>query len=274
MNNPKNLASPDEAGASAESSFAQILSEFEHEHHTNGSETIRGTVVSIGPESIFVDIGRKMDGIIPIEKLRTPSGEVSVKPGDSMLVTITGRDEEGCYLLSTIKVERPKDWSGLERAFAEKRTISGVVTEVGKGGLRVDVGVRAFMPASRSGARDQAELEKLVGQEIQCRIIKLDTAKEDVVVDRRSVLEEEAAKAKDQRFAQLNEGDVVQGVVRTVTEFGAFVDLGGFDGLLHVTDMSWGRINKPSDLVKPGQQIEVKILKINRENRKIALGLK
>jgi small subunit ribosomal protein S1 len=258
-----------------ESSFGEILSQFEHEHHADlkNGETAQGSVVGVVGDTVYIDVGRKMEGLLPVEKARE-AGVEELKAGDSIVVTVTGRDSEGYYLLSTVKVERPRDWSALEKAYNEKLPIAGVVSELIKGGLRVDVGVRAFMPASRSGARDQAELEKLIGQEIQCRIIKLDTAKEDVVVDRRSVLDEEAIKAKEARFAQLNENDIVQGVVRTVTDFGAFVDLGGFDGLLHVTDMSWGRVGKPSDVVKPGQQIEVRILKINRENHKIALGLK
>jgi len=171
-------------------------------------------------------------------------------------------------------VERPKDWSALERAFAEKRSIGGVVTEVVKGGLRVDVGSQAFLPASRSGTKDAAELEKLVGQEIQCRIIKLDTASEDVVVDRRVILEEEEARTREQKFAELKEGAVLRGTVRSVTDFGAFVDLGGVDGLLHVGDMAWHRVSKPSDVVTAGDSIEVKVLKINPEGKRISLGLK
>src|SRR5205807_5312241 len=134
--------------------------------------------------------------------------------GDRITVTVTGHDEDGACLLSTVKVERPKDWSAPEKAFAEHRTIGGVVTEVVKGGLRVDVGMKAFMPASRSGARDLAEVEKLVGQEIKCKIIKLDTASEDVVVDRRVVLEEEAASAKEKAYSDLREGMVLRGTVR------------------------------------------------------------
>ncbi len=147
-----------------------------------------------------------MDGVLPAEVFRDAAGALTVKPGDKLLVSITGRDEEGSYTLSTIKVERPKDWSALERAFAEHRAIAGVVTEMVKGGLRVDVGLRAFMPASRSGANEQAEMEKLVGQEIQCRIIKLDTASEDVVVDRRVVLEEEEAQTREKKFARAARG--------------------------------------------------------------------
>jgi len=173
-----------------------------------------------------------------------------------------------------VKVDTPRDWTGLEAAFANKAAIGGRVTEVVKGGLSVDVGVRAFMPASRSGARDQADLENLIGQEIECRITKLDPASEDVVVDRRVVLEEREQAAKLEAVERLQEGAVVAGTVRTVTDFGAFVDLGGVDGLLHVSDMTYARGVKPSEVVTAGQALEVKILKINRETRKISLGLK
>ena len=257
-----------------ESSFADILSEFEQQHHGHPpGQALEGTVVSITAESVFVDVGRKMDGVLPTEFFREPDGSLSVKVGDTLLVSITGADQ-GSYTLSTVKVERPRDWSALERAFAEKRPIGGVVTELVKGGLRVDVGAQAFMPASRSGAKDQAEMEKLVGQDIECRIIKLDTASEDVVVDRRAVLEEQEAQARQQKLAELKEGAVVRGTVRSVMDFGAFVDLGGVDGLLHVTDMAWHRIAKPSDVVSTGDTVEVQILKINPETRRISLGMK
>jgi small subunit ribosomal protein S1 len=259
---------PDAPEASnPDSSFGDILSEFEQSHHARG-ETVEGTVVSVTPDGAFVDIGRKMDGVLP------PDPKQQLKVGTKVLVSIRGRDGEGNYLLSTIKVETPRDWSGLEAAFAEKKIIAGTVMELIKGGLRVDVGVRAFMPASRSGAKDQAELEKLVGEQIECRITKLDTASEDVVVDRRAVLEEREREAKQKIFEQLQEGSVVRGTVRTITDFGAFIDLGGTDGLLHVVDMAYSRNVKPSDVVKQGEEIEVKILKINRETRKIGLGLK
>lgn len=257
---------PDEA-PDVNNSFGDILSEYEHSHQTRG-ETLEGTVVSVTPESIFVDIGRKTDGVLPADPAH------KLKPGQKLIVSIRGRDGEGNYLLSTIKVETPHDWSGLEAAFASKATISGRVLEVVKGGVRVDVGVRAFMPASRSGAREAADMEKLVGQDIECRITKLDTASEDVVVDRRVILEERERTAKQEAFGRLQEGMVVHGTVRTVTEFGAFVDIGGVDGLLHVSDMSWSRGVKPSDVVAPEQPVDVKILKINKETRKISLGLK
>jgi len=265
MTQPKLNDAPD--AVSADSSFGDILTQFEQAHHSRG-ETVEGTVVSVTPDAVFVDIGRKMDGVI------TPDGAHTYKVGDKALVSIRGRDEEGNYMLSTIKVETPRDWSGLEAAFAAKKTIGGTVLEVVKGGLRVDVGVRAFMPASRSGVRDQAEMEKLVGQQIECRITKLDTESEDVVVDRRIILEELERQAKEQAFSRLEEGSVVRGTVRSIMDFGAFLDLGGVDGLLHVSDMSYARGIKPAEVVKAGEELEVKILKINRDTHKIALGLK
>jgi small subunit ribosomal protein S1 len=265
------LSDPSDAAASEDTSFGDILSQFERSHHAKG-ETLEGTVVSVTPDAVFVDIGRKMDGVLPPDPAAS-KGKV-LKPGDKLIVSIRGRDEEGNYLLSTVKVETPRDWSGLEAAFAAKRAIGGTVIEVVKGGLRVDIGLRAFMPASRSGARDQADLEKLVGQQIECRITKLDAATEDVVVDRRIVLEELERAAKEEAFGRIEEGSVIRGTVRSLTDFGAFVDLGGVDGLLHVSDMAYSRMVKPADVVSVGDSIEVKVLKVNRETHKISVGLK
>src|SRR5579872_3456086 len=268
---------PEATGVEPGSSFGDILSQFEQAHasaprpDTSGRE---GTVIAVKGDSVFVDIGLKIEGVLPVSEFRD-----GVQRGDKLRVAITGRAPEGYYLLSRLEVQRPKDWAGLEKAFQEKRTIAGVVSAVIKGGVSVDVGVRAFMPASRSGAKDAAELEKLVGQEITCKIIRLDVADEDVVVDRRVVLEEEEVHAREKLLADLNEGAVVSGTVRSLTDFGAFVDIGGVDGLLHVTDMAWARVNKPADLLKAGDQIEVQILKIEHQGagkrgRRISLGMK
>jgi small subunit ribosomal protein S1 len=275
MPSPEPADAAEETAAAEESSFAAILSEFEHQQqqgrHSSQDigQTVDAVVISVTPEAAYLDIGRKHEGIISLENSR-----FSVKPGDHAQVTITGRDSNGYYLLSTVKVVTPVDWSGLEKAFADKSTITGTVVEVVKGGLRVDVGVRAFMPASRSGARDVPEMEKLVGQQIECRVTKLDTQKEDVVVDRRVVLEELELKARHEAFDKINEGDIVEGDVRNVTEFGAFIDLGGFDGLLHVAEMTYTRGVKPSEVVKTGDRVRVKVLKINRQTHKISLGMK
>ena len=197
-----------------------------------------------------------------------------VEPGKAFPVSVNGRNEEGYYELSRFKVAQPRDWTALEEAFAQKLAVVGTVTGVVKGGLNVDVGVRAFMPASRSGTRDAAELEKLVGTEITCRITKLDVTDEDVVVDRRVVLEEQARALQEGRYTAMKPGDMLDGTVRSLTPYGAFVDLGGIDGLLHVSDISWSRVNKPEDVLTVGQEIQVRILKIDPETKKISLGLK
>jgi small subunit ribosomal protein S1 len=229
-------------------------------------------VIAVTADTVMVDIGFKTEGIIPLADFQK-AGE-TVKRGDKIPVSIKGRDPEGYYELSRLKVERPKDWTSLERAFAGKAAILGVVTAAVKGGLSVDVGVRAFMPASRSGTKDAAELEKLIGQEIRCRIIKLDVADEDVVVDRRAVLEEEERATKERRYSEIKEGETVNGTVRTLTDYGAFVDIGGVDALLHVADISWGRIQKASDVLSVGQQIEARVLKVDAGKHRISLGLK
>ncbi len=257
-----------------DSDFADILSSFEQQHPDGGKgETVSGTIISISNAGIFVDVGRKIEGVLPLAKwVETEQGDPHV--GAHIAVSVGPRNEEGYYDLSTIKVERPRDWTSLQTAFTEKRNIAGVVSEQVKGGFRVDIGVRAFLPASRSGIREMADMPSLVGQEIQCRITKLDTEKEDVVVDRRVVLEEEQGKRREQAFGHLTEGAIVRGRVRSLMDFGAFIDLGGVDGLLHVVDMAFTRVAKAGDMVNVGDELEVKILKIDPSTKKIALGLK
>lgn len=270
-----NTNSPEtQSAAESTASFGEILSQFQksHSHKTEDARQLEGTVIAVTAESVFFDIGFKSEGILPVSALQ---GE-TLKPGDKALVTVKGRDLDGYYELSKFKVERPMDWSGLEKAFADKSVVLGTVSAQVKGGFSVDVGVRAFMPASRSGVRDAAEMESLVGQEIRCRIIKLDVADEDVVVDRRVIAEEEERSAKDKLYGQIEEGDTVNGTVRTLTDYGAFVDLGGVDALLHVAEISWGRVNKPADVLSVGQQVQVKVLKLADEGgkKRISVGLK
>lgn len=265
---------PETSAAEGNESFGEILSQFQksHSHRTEDKRQLEATVIAVTDESVFFDIGFKSEGILPLSALQ---GEV-LQPGDKALVTVKGRDLDGYYELSRFKVERPMDWSALEKAFAEKSAVLGTVTAVVKGGFSVDVGVRAFMPASRSGVRDAAEMEKLVGQEVRCRIIKLDVTDEDVVVDRRAVAEDEERAAKDRLYGQIKEGDTISGTVRSLTDYGAFVDVGGVDALLHVGDIAWGRINKPADVLSVGQQVEVKVLKLANEGEKkrISVGMK
>ncbi len=272
MSDPNTPASSNETNES----FGDLLAAYEQSHKRKPGEAgagLQGTVVALNAESAVLDIGFKSEGILPLTAFQETQ---QPKRGDKFPVSIKGRNPEGYYELSLGKIEQPKDWAALERAFAEKRTIGGTVTAVVKGGLSVDVGVRAFMPASRSGVRDAAEMEKLVGQDIRCRIIRLDVEDEDVVVDRRVVAEEEDRAARERRFSEITEGATVNGLVQSLTDYGAFVDIGGVDALLHVSDISWGRINNPADVLSIGQQVEVKILKISDESgkRRISAGMK
>lgn len=256
-------------------SFGELLSQFEQTHARKANEDARqleGRVVSVSADSVFLDIGYKTEGVLPRGAFDN-NGE-GVAPGDSFQVSVKGRNEEGYYELSRLRIAPVKDWSSLEEAFAQKSAIVGTVTAAVKGGLSVDIGVRAFMPASRSGVRDAGEMEKLVGQEITCRIIKLDVAEEDVVVDRRVIAEEQALSLKESRYSEVKVGDIVSGEVRSLTGYGAFVDVGGIDGLLHVSDIAWNRVNSPEEVLSVGQQLQVKILKIDSETKRISLGLK
>ncbi|SFS20481.1 small subunit ribosomal protein S1 [Granulicella pectinivorans] len=265
---------PATVGATEENeSFGDIYKEFEKANQRregDDGKQIRATVVKVTDESVFLDIGYKTEGVLPVAAL---AGK-TVEPGDTLQVSSKGRNEEGYYDVSLLRVAVPKDWSSLTKAFEEGTPVTGTVTGVVKGGLTVDVGVRAFMPASRSGVRDAAEMEKLVGTQVVVKLTKVDEADEDVVVDRRSVLEAEEKSTKERRFGEVNEGDVVTGTVRSLADYGAFVELGGVDGLLHISDISWQRVANPSDVLTVGDQIQVKVLKVDAASKRIGLGMK
>ena len=279
------------ADETADKSFAEILNEFENtsrerkeakpargkgrgKSRPGAPPPLRGTVVGVSDDFVLVDYGGKSEGIVASADLRDADGNLNVKRGDTFDVSITGFNSEGMAKLSRVAGPRPKDWDGLTRAFENKEIIAGRVTGLVKGGLTVDVGARGFMPASRSGVREAAEMEKLVGQEIRCRIIKLDVDDEDVVVDRRSVVEEEAHQLRRNTIESLVEGSVVRGTVRSLASYGAFVDIGGVDGLLHVGDISWSRGADPSTELAVGDVLDLKVLKVDKQAGKISLGLK
>jgi len=281
----------EQADDTADKSFADILNEFEStarertetkaprgkgrgKSRPGAPPPLRGTVVGVSDDFVLVDFGGKSEGVISSADLRDADGNLSVKRGDTFDVSITGFNSEGMAKLSRVTGPRPKDWDSLTRAFENKEIVAGRVTSLVKGGLTVDVGVRGFMPASRSGVRDAAEMEKLVGQEIRCRIIKLDVDDEDVVVDRRSVLEEEAHQLRRHTVETLEEGSVVRGTVRSLAGYGAFVDIGGVDGLLHVGDISWSRGADPLTELAVGDILDLKVLKVDKAAGKISLGLK
>jgi small subunit ribosomal protein S1 len=268
---PVNELPPD----SPQESFGDLLSQFEgiqSRIDERGAKQIDATVVSLDADFVYLDIGYKTEGVLARTLFEKDADTVA--PGDKFTVSVKGRNEEGYYELSRQRIVQPTDWSSLEEAFAQKTAVAGVVTAVVKGGLTVDIGVRAFMPASRSGVRDAAEMEKLVGQEITCRITKLDSAEEDVVVDRRILLEEQANEVQRSRYSELKEGDIVEGQVRSLASYGAFIDIGGIDGLLHISDIALSRVNAPEDVLSVGQQLQLKVLKIDPEGRRISLGLK
>jgi len=272
---PSSLPIAEEAAETPTESFGELLAEFEHTHSQKpdgASNQIEGTVVSLDVDSVYLDIGYKTEGVLLRSTFANDADGVA--PGDKFLVTVRGRNPERYYELSRVQVAQAKDWSSLEEAFAQKAAVAGTVTAVVKGGLTVDIGVRAFMPSSRSGTRDAAEMEKLVGQEITCRIIKLDTEEEDVVVDRRVLVEEQAGALLKSRLSELKDGDIVSGEVRSLTSYGAFIDLGGIDGLLHISDIAWSRVNAPEDVLSVGQKLELKILSIDSDSKRISLGLK
>ena len=272
---PKSFSPTEAESELSTESFGELLAQFEHSHSHNvdgGARQLEGSVVSVDAEFVYLDIGFKAEGVLPRSTFE--DNAEGIKSGDRFPVSVKGRNAEGYYELSRFRVMQPTDWSSLEEAFAQKTAVVGMVTGVMKGGFNVDVGVRAFMPASRSGVRDATEMEKLVGQEITCRITKLDVTEEDVVVDRRVVLEEQALSLQQNRYSELKEGDIVSGQVRSLASYGAFVDIGGIDGLLHVGDISWSRVSSPEEVLSVGQQLQLKVLKVDSESRRISLGLK
>lgn len=234
---------------------------------------VEGVIVTVRDDGAFVDVGEKSEAFLPIPNVRGAK-KPEWNPGDKIEVTVTGRSPEGYLLLADVEAQRPTDWTHLEAAYAADASVVGKVTETVKGGLAIDVGARAFLPASRSGERDQEALEALVGREIRAKIVQLDVADRNVVLDRRVLVEEERQKQRQQAVAGLSEGAIVKGVVRSIREFGAFVDLGGVDALLHISDLSWGRVKDVASVVKEGDEIDVKVLRVDVNGKRIAVGKK
>jgi small subunit ribosomal protein S1 len=271
------VASEPEAPETTPEDFKDLLRQYEQSHASisdSGQKQIHATVAALTADAVLLDIGYKTEGILPLTAFTTPPA-----PGDTILVTPRGsRDEDGYYQLSLLKIAQPKDLTSLQEAYDRKSVIAGTVTAVNKGGLTVDVGgIRAFLPSSRSGVRDQAEMDKLIGQEISVRITKLEIEDEDVtdmVVDRRSVLEDEEKSTRATRLAEIQPGQIVHGTVRSLTPYGAFVDIGGTDGLLHISDIAWTRVTKPEDVLSVGDGLDLQVLKSDPETGKISLGLK
>ncbi len=238
-------------------------------------EVVKGIVLQVSESEVIVDVGYKSEGIIPIEEFRDENGQLAVKRGDLVDVLLEKtEDKEGYVVLSKEKAEKMKVWDDVERAYQERRVVTGRVIERVKGGLAVDIGVRAFLPGSQVDIRPVRNLDALKGQELRMRVIKVNKKRGNIVLSRKAVLEEENAERKLQTLETLEEGKVLLGTVKNITEYGAFVDLGGIDGLLHITDMSWGRINHPSEVLNVGDEIKVIVLKFDRDSERVSLGYK
>ena len=237
------------------------------------NEIIEVKVVAYTEHGVVVDVGGKTEGLIPAVEF-SETDIPRPEPNTTIEVQRTGEHKDGYVILSYQKVLRRRTWEKIEAAFKAKETVTGKVVDRIKGGLVVDIGVRAFLPGSQYDLRPTANLDNLMKTEVQVRITKLNRRRGNVVVSRRALLEEELHAKRAQLMETLHEGDKVKGHVKNVTEYGAFVDLGGIDGLLHLTDLSWGRVKHPSDIVKPDQEVEVVILKFDKEKQRVSLGLK
>ena len=238
-------------------------------------EVVKGTVLKVSENEVVVDVGYKSEGIISVNEFLDENGAVMVQAGDVVDVLLERtEDRDGHIVLSREKAEKMKIWDEVEKAFAERKVVIGRVIERIKGGLAVDIGVRAFLPGSQIDVRPVRNLDALRGQELRMRVIKVNKKRGNIVLSRKVLLEEENAEKKKHTLETLAEGKVLTGVVKNITDYGAFIDLGGIDGLLHITDMSWGRVGHPSEVLKVNENIEVVVLKYDQATERVSLGHK
>jgi small subunit ribosomal protein S1 len=267
-----------ESATAASDDFAAALQSFETEteESVGDDHVIKGTVVKLTATHVVVDIGAKSEGMVPIAEILDHEGKPKFQPGAEIdVMRDKGETEEGYVNLSHLKAQRLRSWDEIERAYNEKKPIKGVVVERIKGGLTLDIqGARAFLPGSQVDLRPIRNLDGMKGQTMEVAIIKLNKKRGNIVVSRKQLLEEEQNAKRGKTLEHLEEGSVLTGIVKNLTEYGAFVDMGGIDGLLHITDMSWGRLTHPRDLVNVGDQIQVKVLKYDKDKQRVSLGFK
>ncbi len=233
---------------------------------------LKGRIVNVINDEVVVDVGYKSEGIIAISEFEDPKG---IDIGDIVEVLLESvEDESGCVVLSKRRADRLRGWERIVTSHKEGDVVKGKVTRKIKGGLLMDIGVPVFLPASQVSIRRSADISEFIGQEIEAKIIKIDEARMNIVVSRRKLVEEERDRQKKNLLSEIAEGQVRKGTVKNLADFGAFVDLGGIDGLLHITDMSWGRVGHPSEVVKVDQEVDVLVLKVDKDRERIALGLK
>ena len=255
-----------------EESFEELLKDYEQGgFELKRNDVVEGTIVQVNPDSVVVDVGYKSEGVIPLREFADEKGEINVKVGDVYDVLFGGGESDsGLIVLSKEKADRQKIWNSLEEgAVVEGRIISRI-----KGGLSVDIGVNAFLPGSQVDLRPVRNLDKVIGQTFEFKIIKLNKRRGNIVLSRRVLLETERESQRGETLKTLEENQVAEGIVKNLTDYGAFIDLGGIDGLLHITDMSWGRVKHPSDILAVGDKINVKVLKFDKDKERVSLGLK
>ncbi len=273
-------ASHDASSQEEEMDFGALLESFEHEQAAQEAaqavdgNVVAGRVIKLTDKHVVVDVGLKSEGVIPLEQVLDHTGQSKLQPGQTIEVVIEREEPGGTYLLNYDKALRHRVWDTIEKAANDKTPVSGLVVSRVKGGLTVDIGIKAFLPGSQVEIRPVRNLESYIGQTIDVRVIKLNKKRGNVVVSRKELLENEVSLKRTVTLDHLEEGTILTGTVKNLTEYGAFVDLGGIDGLLHVTDMSWGRLTHPRDLVNVGDEIQVKVLKFDREKQRISLGFK
>jgi small subunit ribosomal protein S1 len=257
-------------------SFAELFEESLSTTQLRPGSIVSGTVVSVGSDVVIVNAGLKSEGMIPVEQFRNESGEVEVVVGDSVDVALEAvEDGFGATRLSREKAKRAESWTRLEKAHEAEETVTGRIIDKVKGGFTVELqDIRAFLPGSLVDVRPVRDTAYLEGKDLEFKVIKLDRKRNNVVVSRRAVVETESSEEREELLASLQDGMEVKGIVKNLTDYGAFVDLGGIDGLLHITDMAWKRVKHPSEIVNVGDEIDVKVLKFDRERNRVSLGLK
>jgi len=265
-----------EEGQQSAEEYARLVSLYDESmRNLTEGEIVRGRVIGVTNNEVIVDVGYKSEGLIPIEEFKDLSGKVTVQAGDEVEVLLEkAEDLEGHILLSKTKAERMRVWTDIENSFKEGKIIKGRVIDRIKGGLTVDVGVRAFLPGSLVDIKPVKNLETLRGKELEFKVISLDRRRNNIVLSRKAVLEKEYEKKKTETLSKLRDGAVLVGTVKNITDYGVFVDLGGIDGLLHITDISWGRVNHPSEHFSVGDEVKVVVLKFDPETERVSLGHK
>ncbi len=274
-------SAPAEHSPESADDFSAALEAFEREQAAEaaaveayGDKVVSGTVLKQTEKHLVVDVGLKSEGLVPIEQVLDHTGAVKFQPGDVIDVVIEREEPEGGYLVSYEKAQRLRVWDTIEKHANDKTPIIGTVVSRVKGGLTVDIGLKAFLPGSQLEIRPVRNLDGYLGQQIEVRVIKLNKKRGNVVISRKEILEEEQNAKRSTTLEHLGEGAILTGTVKNLTDYGAFVDLGGIDGLLHITDMSWGRLTHPRDLVNVGDEIQVKVLKFDKDKQRVSLGFK